>query len=132
MVRNTACEASDGCAAIVLERLAVDPWPTGQEKGITTLPPQLRRDRFPGDGSPLVYGGKASAGTGPYPVFEVGGWRFTVKTRDPRLIGDLEAFSREIAGHPRGDRKFTFRLIRSTEEGRLGGWAWQKERVQVI
>jgi hypothetical protein len=131
MVRNTACEGSDGCAAAVLERLAVDPRPKAQGSGMTTLSPWLGKDASPGEIDPLLYREEASGISVPDPAFEVAGWRFIVKTRDLRLISDLEAFAREIADHPRADRKFTFGLIRCTEEGRLRGWAWQKERVVI-
>jgi hypothetical protein len=70
-------------------------------------------------------------GSETYPSFNVGHWRFTVRTLDRHLIEDLKDFCRDISGHPRADRKFTFRLLRCTEEGRLGGWAWQKERVEI-
>jgi hypothetical protein len=131
MARNTACEGSDGCAAAVLERLAVDPRLKDQGNGMPTLSFWLDRDVPTDDGAPLRHRADASGLSGPDPVFEVAGWRFIVKTRDPDLIGDLEAFAREIAGQPRADRKFTFGLIRCTEEGRLGGWAWQKERAEI-
>ena len=119
MVRNTAGEGSDGCAAGVLERRIMDP--REERMGRASLSFWLRRE----------VSREGNAGTDPYPTFEAGGFRFTVRTRDLRLIGDLEAFAREIAGHPRADRKFTFRLLGCTEEGRLGGWAWQKERAEV-
>ena len=66
---------------------------------------------------------------GAYPVFELGTWRFTVRTRDPRLIEDLRGFIREVGRNPRADVRFTLELVRCTEEGKLMGWAWQKERI---
>jgi hypothetical protein len=131
MARNTACEGSDGCAAAILERLAVDPLPKGQEDGMTTLSFWLGRDASMEGRDTLSFRKDASGISDPDPAFEVGGWRFIVKTSDLRLIGELEAFAREIADHPRADRKFTFGLIRCTEEGRLRGWAWQKERAEI-
>ena len=130
MVRNTACDGSDGCAAAVLERLVLDPRER-QERGRSSLSFWLGREVSREGSAPLPDGNEEPALPGPYPAFEAGGWRFIVRTRDLRLIGDLEAFAREITGHPRADRKFTFRLLRCTEEGRLGGWAWQKERVEI-
>ena len=125
MVRNT--ENSDGCSAAVLERMVVDPRKRPLGNGAGTLSPWLNdggeRDYLPpGD----------SLSPGPYPTFELGSWRFTVKTLDLGLVEDLKTFCQEIDHHPRADRRFTFRLIKATEEGRLGGWAWQKERVQAV
>jgi hypothetical protein len=82
-----------------------------------------------GPATPLPEAGADSDAPEAFPVFELGGWRFTVKTTDRPLIEELCTFAREIIDLPRADLKFTFKLIHSTEEGRLGGWAWQKERV---
>ena len=120
MVRST--ENSDGCTAAVLERMIVDPRAVLGSALRGTLAPWLNdggdRDRLPA--------GDRAAG---YPTFELGSWRFTVKTADPGLIEELGRFAGEIAHLPRADARFTFKLVFCTEEGRLGGWAWQKERV---
>ena len=131
MVRNTACEGSDGCAAAVLERLVLGPGQEGQERGRASLTFWLGRDLTREDSAPVSDTGEEPPLQMPFPTFETGGWRFIVRTRDLRLIDDLKAFAREIADQPRADRKFTSRLIRCTEEGNLGGWAWEKERVEV-
>ena len=122
MVRSIA--NSDGCSAVVLERMLVDPRAGQPNMGRGTLAPWLNdggeRDRLPA-GDPLP--------AGSYPTFDLGSWRFTVKTADPGLIEELSRFAGEIAHLPRADARFTFKLVFCTEEGRLGGWAWRKERV---
>jgi len=125
MGRNTGCENSDGCSTAVLKRLVVDPWRRREERA--DLSPWLNdRSEVP---SPPETGIGGTGGC--FPTFELGEWRFTVKTHDLHLVEDLKAFVGDIAFLPRSDRKFTFKLVRCTEEGRLGGWAWQKERVPV-
>ena len=131
MVRNRDCENSDGCTAAVLERVVVNLRPKRKETGMATLAPGFREEKTLADFVAETDLKGVASGSGTYPAFEVGGWQFTVKTLDRQLIGDLKDFCREISGHPRADRKFTFKLVRCTEQGRLGGWAWQKERVQV-
>ena len=131
MVRNTGCENSDGCSAAVLERLVVDPGQRRKDTRTGSLLPWFGReqdhDRSPaGTDRPGV-----SDGSGTFPIFQVSGWKFTVKTRDLQLIGDLKSYLEDISHLPRADLKFTFRLVRCTEQGKLGGWAWQKERAQV-
>jgi hypothetical protein len=125
-------ENSDGCSAAVLERMVVDPRGNRRYTGAGTLAPwmDVARSEVP---LPLPDDMKVTPkGEGTYPVFELGSWRFTVKTRDLPLIEELGAFAREIAGLPRADVKFTFRLVTCTEEGKLGGWAWQKERAKDL
>ena len=130
MVRNAGCENLDGCSVAVLEHM-VDPRPKRKEAGTGTLLPWFAREKnhvcLPAGTGPEP----VSEGPGRYPVFQVSGWRFTVKTRDLQLIGDLGNYLRDISRFPRADSKFTFKLVRCTEQGRLGGWAWQKERVQI-
>jgi len=131
MARNTVCENSDGCTSAVLERLVIDPRLKRENPGPVTLSPWSGND---GNLEELTGDGDRGAGTGGqerFPAFELGEWRFTVKTLDLRLVEDLKAFCQEISGSPRADRKFTFKLIRCTEMGRLAGWAWQKERAQI-
>ena len=130
MVRNTGCENSDGCSAAVLERMVVDPVLSRRRAGGASLSPWLNRgrDREPVPAEFDPRGAQGEPGT--FPSFELGSWRFTVKTRDLHLIDDLKAFVRDVADLPRADVKFTFKLVCCTEEGRLGGWAWEKERVQ--
>jgi hypothetical protein len=128
MVRNT--ENSDGCSAVVLERMVIDPGPRRAAAGTVTLLPWLNdgRDEQRLPSQPGPEGAPGLQGT--YPAFELGSWRFTVKTGDLSLIEELRGFVGEIADLPRADARFTFKLVLCTEEGRLGGWAWQKERVQ--
>jgi hypothetical protein len=129
MVRNTGCEHSDGCSVAVLERMSMDLRPKRRNPGMIPLSFWFGKEGATGKSLPAEADGVPEV-QGSFPAFEIGGWRFMVRTRDPGLIGDLENFSREISGHPWADRKFTSRLIQSTEQGRLGGWAWQKERLQ--
>ena len=130
MVRNRGCENSDGCSAAVLERM-VDPGARMKGARAGTLLPWFRRENHP-DPVPVEAGpGSASDGQETYPSFRVGGWTFTVKTRDLQLIGDLKRYIEDISHSPRADAMFTFRLVRCTEQGRLGGWAWKKERVET-
>ena len=119
----------DGCAAAVPVRSSAGPRPEGQENGPATLSSRMGRKTPQGRGGQGP--GREATGTGSdtFPAFVLGGWRFVVKTRDHLFIRDLEAFAREIAPDPRADRRFTYRLLQSTEEGKLGGWAWQKERA---
>ena len=131
MARNTGCENSDGCSAAVLERMVLDPRLRRKDTGTGSLLPWFSRERdhvqFPaGSDQPVV-----SDESGIYPVFLVSGWKFTVKTRDLQLIADLKSHIGEISHYPRADLKFTFRLVRCTEQGRLAGWAWQKERLPI-
>ncbi|MGA2933813.1 MAG: hypothetical protein ABSD81_01500 [Methanomicrobiales archaeon] len=131
MVRNTGCENSDGCSAAVLERMVVDPGPKRKDTGEGTLLHWFDREEdhecLPPETGPKSVSGES----GTYPSFQVGGWKFTVKTWDLHLIGDLKNYIEDISHFPRADVKFTSRLVRCTEQGRLGGWAWQKERVQI-
>ena len=129
MVRRTGCETSDGCAAVVLERLVVEPGVRRREPGMVTLSSWLKgeADRHPCPAEHHAQGIEPED----YPSFELGSWRFTVKTGDLHLIEDLKAFVGDIAALPRADVKFTSKLVRCTEEGRLGGWAWQKERLRT-
>jgi hypothetical protein len=124
-MRNT--ENSDGCSAVVLGKMVVDPRARRRDTGTATLLPWLEgegnRDSSPAASDRM---GESVA----YPTFELGSWRFTVKTKDLHLVEDLKAFVRDIIDLPRADAKFTFKLVHCTEDGRLAGWAWQKERVQ--
>ena len=130
MVRNTGCENPDGCSIAVPGRM-VDPGPKRREAGAGTLPPWFSREKNHGYLRADPGRNPSPDGAGTYPVFQVGGWKFTVKTRDLQLIGDLKRYIEDISHSPRADAMFTFRLVRCTEQGRLGGWAWQKERAQV-
>lgn len=129
MVRNTGRENSDGCSAAVLERMVVDPGPKRKNTAPGSLLPWFGREGDPEHLIAEVDQKPVSGGSGTYPSFQVGGWKFTVKTRDPQLIGDLKNYIGGISHSPRADAKFTFKLVRCTEQGRLVGWAWQKERV---
>jgi len=115
-------ENSDGCMGAVIERLVIDPRLKRENPGLGTLSSWFGKGEDPGAGTGIP---------GQYPAFDVGEWRFTVKTLDLHLVEDLKAFCRDISGSPRADRKFTFKLIRCTEMGRLAGWAWNKERAQI-
>ncbi|HVP25978.1 MAG TPA: hypothetical protein VMS81_08350 [Methanomicrobiales archaeon] len=125
MVRNT--ENSDGCSVVVLGRMVVDPRPRRRDTGTPSLLPWLNGE---GNEDPSPVESDPAGEPGAYPTFKLGSWRFTVKTRDLHLVEDLKAFVRDIIDLPRADAKFTFKLVRCTEDGRLAGWAWQKERVQ--
>jgi hypothetical protein len=63
------------------------------------------------------------------PSFDVGGWRFHVRTSNPELVQDLAEYCRAIAELERADVKFTLKLFDCTEKGRLQGWGWQKQRL---
>jgi hypothetical protein len=131
MVRNTGCENSDGCSAAVLERMVVDPGQIRRDTGHATLSPWLTDEKDEGPHLPPQPDLNITSDlSGTYPTFELGIWRFTVKTGDLSLIEELGNFVREIVNLPRSDVKFTFKLVLCTEEGRLGGWAWQKVRMQ--
>ena len=129
MVRNAGCENSDGCSAAVLERMVVDPRSKLKETGtlLQWFGRETNHKYLPAEAGPKP----VIDGSGTYPSFQVGGWKFTVKTRDLQLIGELGKYLEDISRFPRADAKFTFRLVRCTEQGRLGGWAWQKERMQI-
>jgi len=131
MVRNTGCENSDGCSAAVLERMVVDRRRRRIEIRTGPLLPWLTREMKYKDLPVEARQQIVSDGSGIYPIFRVGGWKFTVKTRDLQLIGDLKNYIEDISHFPRADAKFTFKLVRCTEQGKLSGWAWQKERVQI-
>ena len=131
MVRNTGCENSDGCSAAVLERMMVDPMPKRKNTAPGSLLPWFGRESNPEHLPAEADNKPVSDGSGAYPIFRVGGWKFTVKTRDLQLIGDLRSYIEGISHSPRADAKFTSRLVRCTEQGRLGGWAWQKERAEI-
>ena len=131
MVRNAGYENSDGCSAAVLERIVVDPRPKRKDARTGTLLPWFNRDKNHEDLAVDASQNPVSDESGTYPSFQVGGWKFTVKTRDLQLIGDLKNYIEDISHFPRADAKFTFKLVRCTEQGKLGGWAWQKERVQI-
>jgi hypothetical protein len=128
MKRSAVCENSDGCSAAVLGR-TVDPGPGRRDVGTGNLSPWLTWDCDGDPFPPLSGSGVDSDAPRTFPVFELGDWRFTVKTTDRPLIEELATFVREIIDLPRADAKFTFKLVHCTEEERLGGWAWQKERV---
>ena len=130
MVRNAGCENPDGCSVAVHERM-VDPRPKRKENETGTLLPWFGREKNQEYLPAKTGSGPETNGSGTYPSFQVGGWRFTVETGDLQLIGDLKKYIEDISRFPRPDAKFTSRLVRCTEQGRLGGWAWQKERAQI-
>ena len=63
------------------------------------------------------------------PVFELGDWRFRVHSQDGGLLEELLLLCRMLSASPRPEVDFTVRLIQCTEQGRLPGWGWTRERV---
>lgn len=99
--------------------------------------PQKYRDgktRMPGtllhwlgsDDAPAVSGAIAMT---EYAVFELSGWRFSVRTDTPEVVRELDDFVRSVRHHPKADVRFTHELLRSTGEKKIDGWAWKKERI---
>jgi len=79
--------------------------------------------------SPSGVGGGRSPQEEEDPSFEVGCWRFRVRSRDARLLEDLRLLCRLLAASSRPEVDFTARLIRCTEQGKLPGWGWTRERI---
>jgi hypothetical protein len=63
------------------------------------------------------------------PSFDVGCWRFRVRSRDTGLLEDLRHLCGLLAASPRPEVDFTVRLIECTERGKLPGWGWTRERI---
>jgi hypothetical protein len=63
------------------------------------------------------------------PIFDVGNWRFRVRSQDGGLLEELQLLCRMLSASPRPEVDFTVRLIQCTEQGRLPGWGWTRERI---
>jgi len=73
-------------------------------------------------------GGSACPGEN-HPSFHVGNWRFRVHSQDAGLLEELWLLCRLLVASPRPEVDFTVRLIQCTEQGRLPGWGWTRERI---
>ncbi|MDD1715912.1 MAG: hypothetical protein LUQ01_02835 [Methanolinea sp.] len=62
-------------------------------------------------------------------MIEVGNSRFMIESGDLILIEELRRFHDSLKGDPRAVVRFTNKLIRCTEEGRLRAWGWQNQPI---
>jgi hypothetical protein len=114
MVRRRILPPREECLVTGLAR------PIATLEGWIGVPTETPMDA--GDGGSAVRGEH-------HPCFDVGNWRFQVRSQDAGLLEELRLLCRLLSASPRPEVDFTIRLIQCTEQGRLPGWGWARERI---